>query len=75
MTALRLFSAAIIPATIVASMSGYGIENRYNVFIPYVPTPEFIVDRMLEMAEIGKDDLLLDLGSGDGRIVIAAAQR
>ncbi|HEX5779903.1 MAG TPA: class I SAM-dependent methyltransferase [Xanthobacteraceae bacterium] len=75
MTALRLFSAAIIPVTIVASMSGYGIENRYNVFIPYVPTPEFIVDRMLEMAEIGKDDLLLDLGSGDGRIVIAAAQR
>ena len=75
MTALRLFSAAIIPVTIVASMSGYGIESRYNVFIPYVPTPEFIVDRMLEMAEIGKDDLLLDLGSGDGRIVIAAAQR
>jgi len=65
----------MIPATIVASMSGYGIENRYNVFIPFVPTPEFIVDRMLEMAEVGKNDLLLDLGSGDGRIVITAAQR
>jgi SAM-dependent methyltransferase len=75
MRALHLFSASIIPATIVASMSGYGIENRYNVFIPFVPTPEFVVDRMLEMAEVGKNDLLLDLGSGDGRIVITAAQR
>jgi SAM-dependent methyltransferase len=75
MRVLRLFSASLVPATIVASMSGHGIENRYNVFIPFVPTPEFVVDRMLEMAEVGKDDLLLDLGSGDGRIVITAAQR
>jgi hypothetical protein len=56
-------------------MSGVGIENRYNVFIPFVPTPDFVVDRMLEMAEITRDDLVLDMGSGDGRIVIAAAQR
>lgn len=76
MLRFRLFGTAVLPAAIVlASMSGYGIENRYNVFIPFVPTPEFVVDRMLEMAELGKDDLLLDLGSGDGRIVITAAQR
>jgi SAM-dependent methyltransferase len=75
MHALHLFSASLIPATIVAALSGYGIENRYNVFIPFVPTPEFVVDRMLEMAEVGRNDLLLDLGSGDGRIVITAAQR
>jgi SAM-dependent methyltransferase len=76
MLRLRLFGASALPAAIVlASMSGYGIENRYNVFIPFVPTPEFVVDRMLEMAELGKNDLLLDLGSGDGRIVITAAQR
>lgn len=71
----RLRSSAVASAFVVASMSGYGIENRYNVFIPYVPTPNFIVDRMLDMAEVAKDDLLIDMGSGDGRIVITAAQR
>jgi SAM-dependent methyltransferase len=42
---------------------------------PYVPTPQVVVDRMLEMAEIGKGDVLYDLGSGDGRIVVTAAKR
>jgi ubiquinone/menaquinone biosynthesis C-methylase UbiE len=72
----RLLSSGALSALIVmASMSGYGVENRYNIFIPYVPTPNHLVDRMLELAEIGKDDLVLDMGSGDGRIVITAAQR
>jgi SAM-dependent methyltransferase len=43
--------------------------------VPFVVTPSEIVERMLRMAEVGKDDFLIDLGSGDGRIVIAAAQR
>lgn len=43
--------------------------------VPYVPTPAPVVDAMLDMAEIGPDDYLIDLGSGDGRIVIAAARR
>jgi len=41
---------------------------------PYVPTPQYIVDRMLYMARVTKDDFLMDLGSGDGRIVITAAK-
>jgi len=41
----------------------------------YVPTPDDVVDKMLEMAKVGKDDLLIDLGSGDGRIPIRAAQK
>jgi precorrin-6B methylase 2 len=40
---------------------------------PYVVTSYAIVDRMLAMAEVGPNDFLIDLGSGDGRIVIAAA--
>ena len=40
----------------------------------FVPTPEDVVARMLELAEAKKDDLVVDLGSGDGRIVIAAAK-
>ena len=42
---------------------------------PYVPSPSLIVDRMLELGAIRGDDYLFDLGSGDGRIVITAAQR
>ncbi|HEX7034139.1 MAG TPA: methyltransferase domain-containing protein [Pseudomonadales bacterium] len=42
---------------------------------PYVPTPDDIVERMLALAEVGEHDHLIDLGSGDGRIVLAAAER
>ncbi len=43
--------------------------------VPYVPTPQAVVDRMLEMAKVGPQDYLIDLGSGDGRIVITAARK
>ncbi len=43
--------------------------------VPYVPTPEVIVERMLRMAKVGKDDLVYDLGCGDGRIVVTAASK
>jgi SAM-dependent methyltransferase len=43
--------------------------------VPYVKTPEPVVDAILTLAEIGPGDRLIDLGSGDGRIVIAAARR
>jgi ubiquinone/menaquinone biosynthesis C-methylase UbiE len=43
--------------------------------VPFVPTPERVVDRMLEIAKVGPSDLVYDLGSGDGRIVIAAAKK
>ena len=43
--------------------------------VPYVQTPSEIVERMLRMAEVRKGDYLIDLGSGDGRIVIEAAKR
>ena len=43
--------------------------------VPYVPTPQTVVDRMLEIAKVGPQDYLIDLGSGDGRIVITAAKK
>jgi SAM-dependent methyltransferase len=43
--------------------------------VPYVVTPMEIVERMMRMGEVGKGDYVIDLGSGDGRIVIAAAKR
>jgi precorrin-6B methylase 2 len=42
---------------------------------PFVPTPQTVVDAMLDLAKVTKDDFVIDLGSGDGRIVLTAAQR
>jgi len=42
--------------------------------VPYVPTGHEVVDRMLGLAQVTKDDVVFDLGSGDGRIPIAAAK-
>jgi SAM-dependent methyltransferase len=43
--------------------------------VPYVPTPESVVMEMLKLANVTKDDVVYDLGSGDGRLVIIAAQK
>lgn len=43
--------------------------------VVWVPTPDALLDRMLDLAELTPDDYLIDLGSGDGRTVIAAARR
>ncbi len=43
--------------------------------VPYVPTPQNVVERMLDLADVESSDYVIDLGSGDGRIVIAAANR
>jgi precorrin-6B methylase 2 len=43
--------------------------------IHYVPTPQELVEVMLDMAKVGKDDIVYDLGSGDGRLVITAAKK
>jgi predicted RNA methylase len=43
--------------------------------VPFVPTPQPVVEKMLELAEVGRNDVLYDLGSGDGRLVITAARQ
>ena len=43
--------------------------------VVYVPTPQVVVDGMLRMAKVGANDYVIDLGSGDGRIVITAAKK
>jgi len=42
--------------------------------VPYVPTPQQVVDKMLDLAKVGKNDVLYDLGCGDGRIVVTAVK-
>ena len=43
--------------------------------IEYVPTPQNVVDKMLEVAAVTKDDIVYDLGCGDGRIIVTAAKK
>jgi SAM-dependent methyltransferase len=50
-------------------------EQSPKLDVPYVPTPTEVVDAMLKVAKVGKNDVLYDLGSGDGRIPITAAKR
>jgi SAM-dependent methyltransferase len=79
-------STAWLAALVSALALGWS-ENRQAVLhaddgdwdsahiAPFVTTPDEVVTRMLELAEIEKGDVLYDLGSGDGRIVVAAARK
>lgn len=50
-------------------------QEEYDLEVPFVPTPESVVAEMLKVANVKKGDVIYDLGSGDGRIVITAAQK
>ena len=50
-------------------------QEKIKLDVPYEPSSEEVVKAMLEIAQVGKDDLVYDLGCGDGRIVIAAVQK
>ncbi len=45
-----------------------------GLLVPYVPSPLYVVRKMLELAGVGQDDIVYDLGCGDGRIVITAVK-
>ena len=71
------FSALAI-AVVVGSALAEKFEPRVGQAgkdVVWVPTPQALVDRMLDMAKVMPGDFLMDLGSGDGRTVITAAKR
>ena len=61
----------------VATSSGTQAPKRPDApqLAPYVPTPQEVVDRMLALANVTKTDFVVDLGCGDGRIVVTAARK
>jgi SAM-dependent methyltransferase len=67
-----LFS--VFAAMTLILMSGVEAQEE-KPEVPYVPTPEEVVMEMLKIANVGKNDVLYDLGCGDGRIVITAAKK
>lgn len=68
----------VCAAGLVIAVTGFQAHAQTSstpqLDVPFGPSPPEVVQRMLEMAKVGKNDLLYDLGSGDGRIVIAAAK-
>jgi len=67
----HILKLSIIVLLVATASTLHAIEKD----VPFVPTPETVVDEMLSMAKAGPNDTVIDLGSGDGRIVIAAAKR
>lgn len=59
---------------VLAGMSIHAHAQAPRLDVPFVPTPQEVVDKMLDMAKVGRNDVVYDLGSGDGRIVITAAK-
>ena len=71
-----LCTAGLLVFLLLTGSYGFGQDDPpFTLDVPYVPTPEVIVDEMLKMAEVDGKDVLFDLGSGDGRIPISAAKR
>jgi SAM-dependent methyltransferase len=70
----RCAIAATLLLPWMARAESTGGSQVRSLEVPYVPTPPAVVERMLELAQVGRNDVLYDLGCGDGRIVVAAAK-
>jgi hypothetical protein len=75
LSCLVLVRTCFVLAVALALRANAQTGTPANPRVPYVPTPQEVVERMLHMARVTPDDYLIDLGSGDGRIVITAAAR
>ncbi len=67
--------ASVGTLSVYASLQAPWIEAKQESLAPYVPTPQNLVERMLELAEVTSKDTVYDLGCGDGRIVVTAAKK
>jgi len=70
---IRLALAVIVVH--VTALTPQLLHAQEGKIVPYVPTPQEVVDRMLELAQVKIGDIVYDLGSGDGRIVVTAAKK
>jgi SAM-dependent methyltransferase len=72
---VRANSIAALLAILLLLTPAYAQRGGAKPDVLYVPTPQPVVDAMLELAEVKSTDVVYDLGSGDGRIVITAARK
>jgi protein-L-isoaspartate O-methyltransferase len=67
--------AILAPALALLALALTGQDKPTEKLAPYYPTPEIIVEKMLQLGGLKAGEKMFDLGSGDGRIVIIAAQK
>jgi len=74
LTSIKLIFAGVLAAKclLIAPAASHAQELSK---LPYVPTPQIVVDEMLKLANVTAKDYIIDLGSGDGRMIIDAAQK
>ena len=70
-----VFSLLVVVVTVAASAPSFAAQWEEGKDVPFVPTPPEVVDAMLKLAEVKSSDFVIDLGCGDGRIVVAAAEK
>jgi cyclopropane fatty-acyl-phospholipid synthase-like methyltransferase len=68
---------ALAPIRLSPQISAHAQDANFEnkKIVPFVPSPQEVVDKMIELAGVKKGDVVYDMGSGDGRIVIAAAKK
>ena len=66
---------SFLTVAFLTAISVCGQTPQKDPEVPYVPTPQTVVDEMLKLAAVTSGDVVYDLGSGDGRIVITAAKK
>lgn len=71
MTRATMLCAGLVALALVRPAMGAEVVPD----VPFVPTPQVVVDEMLRVAKVGAADFVMDLGSGDGRIAITAAKK
>lgn len=74
---LPVLSLLAAPAGLLAQIPGLSpqVQKHANRLAPYVPSPQNVVEEMLRAAKVKAGETVYDLGSGDGRVVITAAQK
>ena len=71
---MTLYARAVMSGALALLLCTHATAQDYGD-TPYVQTPQVVVDKMLELAKVSNKDYLIDLGSGDGRMIITAARR
>jgi SAM-dependent methyltransferase len=72
---LVALSTALVALCLATAVAQTPTQEKKPLDVPYVPTDDAVVNQMLDVAKVTRNDVLYDLGSGDGRIVITAARR
>ena len=73
LVAVGVATAVVVSTGVPLRASTAAVDSQS--LAPYVPTPQDVVERMLTLARVGPSDVVYDLGSGDGRMVVTAAKK